>query len=345
LKSKPSISIIIPTHKLDDHLRTCLRAIEKDKVINQIELIVVLDGINDINDFFDVFDFPHLKIISLPKNAGPAHARNEGAKNASNQLLLFLDADVEVHEDTIDKVITFFNNHNQADALIGSYDDQPKVQTLVSSFRNLLHHYTHQQASEEATTFWGACGAIRKKAFEDVGGFDTSYPKPSIEDIELGYRLIKKGYQIVLKKDIQIKHLKWWALPNMIYTDIFRRAKPWAQLLLSNPEIKQNDLNVKSNQRWASVFILLFLTSLMISRWIPEALTVSILSFVLVCKINYQFYSFLSNRFSYFKLLLAIALHGVYYLSAMTGLLFGFIEFFISGRDTNHLNSTHQSIE
>jgi len=339
LKSKSSISIIIPAHKLDDHLRTCLHAIEKDRAINRIELVIVLDGITDTHAFFDVFSFSNIRIISLDENYGPAYARNEGAKKASRELLFFLDSDVEVHEDTIDKVITFFDTHPKVDALIGSYDDQPKVKALVSSFRNLLHHHTHQQASDAATTFWGACGAIRRKAFQDIGGFDTSYPKPSIEDIELGYRLIKKGYQIVLKKDIQIKHLKRWTLSNMIYTDIFRRAKPWTKLLLSNPQIEQHDLSTKRSQRWASVLVLLFLISLTISLWVPELLIVSILSLVLVCKINYRFYSFLSNRFSYFKFLLVIALHGVYYLSAMTGLLLGFLEYSLSGKDTNRLNN------
>ena len=58
---------------------------------------------------------------------------------------------------------------------------------MVSQYRNLLHHFVHQHGHAEASTFWAGCGAIRRAAFDAVGGFDAArFPRPSIEDIELG---------------------------------------------------------------------------------------------------------------------------------------------------------------
>jgi len=341
MHSPLKLSIVIPVHLLDSNFRICLNALEKSIDIDSTELVIVLDGVDNDHDFFNSFTFSHIKVITLQKNHGPAFARNEGAKEASSDLLLFLDSDVAVNTDLIYRVNHYFEDNPKIDAAIGSYDDQPEVETLVSLFRNLLHHYVHQQASERVITFWGACGAIRKEVFFDVGGFDKFYKKPSVEDIELGYRLCQKGYHITLKKDLQVKHLKHWSFTNMVYTDIFRRAKPWTLLLFLNPEIKQRDLNIKISQRWASIFIILFFGGLAVSLFIPQLLLVSMISLVFIYMINYKFYNFLSNRFRYFELPLVIALHWIYYMSAMIGLFLGFFDFFLSDK-SNFQSSKHK---
>ena len=101
-------------------------------------------------------------VITTPGPAGPAKARNVGARAAIGDLLLFVDADVVVEPNTVDVVQSLFAADPKLDAVIGSYDDAPGQTNFVSQYRNLMHHYVHQHASAEATTFWGACGAIRR---------------------------------------------------------------------------------------------------------------------------------------------------------------------------------------
>ena len=43
----------------------------------------------------------------------------------------------------------------------GSYDDTPTDRGFVSRYKNLLHHYVHQTARREASTFWTGLGAVR----------------------------------------------------------------------------------------------------------------------------------------------------------------------------------------
>jgi hypothetical protein len=59
----------------------------------------------------------------------------------------------------------FQNDHDLA-AVIGSYDDEPFEPNFLSQYKNLLHHYVHQTANRDASTFWGACGAIRRESFD-----------------------------------------------------------------------------------------------------------------------------------------------------------------------------------
>ena len=63
---------------------------------------------------------------------------------------------------------------------------------------------------EKASTFWGACGAIRRDVFIQMSGFDERYWTPWGEHIELGSRLVQHGYTIRLHKELQVKHLKRW---------------------------------------------------------------------------------------------------------------------------------------
>jgi GT2 family glycosyltransferase len=86
----------------------------------------------------------------------------------------------------------------------------------------LLHHYVHQISKEEAATFWGACGAIRREVFLKVEGFDERYRRPAIEDIELGYRLTGAGYRVRLLKGLMVTHLKRWDLLTMLKADFYR---------------------------------------------------------------------------------------------------------------------------
>src|SRR5207237_7292368 len=96
---------------------------------------------------------------------------------------------------------------------------------------------------------WTGCGTIRRDVFLEFGGFDPRlYPRPAIEDIELGYRLTRAGRRIVLARDVLATHLKRWTLPEMVRTDIFRRGVPW-MLLIQRTGTMETDLNVNANQK------------------------------------------------------------------------------------------------
>jgi hypothetical protein len=139
--------------------------------------------------------------------------------------------------------------------MFGLYDDQPASKTFVSQFKNLMHHYVHQSSSEVASTFWAGCGAIRKSAFLDLGGFDeVTYTTPSIEDIALGFRLIEQGHQIRLDKRLQAKHLKHWTIPGLLRSDIFARAVPWTKLILSSGHVPRA-LNLSYSARISSALV------------------------------------------------------------------------------------------
>ena len=251
------ISIIIPVHNASSTLVQCLDAI-KAVEYPVFETILVDDSSTDGS--MDIARYYPVKVLSLDEGPyGPGFARNRGADIAEGAILFFVDADVLVKPDTLQKVADAFAKNPDISALFGSYDETPGSGEFLSQYKNLVHHFVHQQSREEAVTFWSGCGAIYKEPFLKLGGFNfQKYPRPSIEDIELGYRLTMSGHQIALIKDIQVTHLKRWTLVGLIKTDVFSRAIPWTRLIMEDRNLP-NDLNLSSSQRLSALLILVMM--------------------------------------------------------------------------------------
>jgi hypothetical protein len=210
--------------------------------------------------------------------------------------------------------------------MFGSYDTTPRAQGVVSQYRNLLHHFVHQHGNSDASTFWAGCGAIRRTVFEDVGGFDEKrFPRPSIEDIELGYRLRQAGYRILLDKSLQGKHLKRWTLYSMIRTDITCRAIPWSRLILESKQAP-DDLNLKGGQRLSAALVGIASVLGLLSMFRIELLALSITCLLGVIALNRRLYGFFLHQrgplFAGASTLLHLLYYlysGISYLSVRTG--------------------------
>jgi hypothetical protein len=230
----PGLSVIIPVRNGSAVLPRALAALRaSDLPRSEWELIVVDDGSTDDSAAIAAADADHvLRLTGGP--AGPAFARNHGCSEARGDIVVFLDADVCVHPDTLRLLTEAFDDAPDVGAVFGAYDSTPEARGLVTQYRNLLHHYTHLQAAGTAETFWAGCGALRREVLARSGGFDAArYPRPQIEDIELGHRIRDLDYRIMLRPDIQVKHLKQWTLRSLIVTDVRDRGVPWMRLLLS----------------------------------------------------------------------------------------------------------------
>ncbi|MBD2214024.1 glycosyltransferase [Nostoc linckia FACHB-104] len=309
LQDLPSISVIIPVYNGGKDFNKCLQSISQT-VYPDYEVIVVADGDTD-GSWLLAKNFG-VTVIRNPISVGPAKARNLGAKMARGELLFFVDADVEIYPDTLEKVAMTFQQEADISALIGCYDDAPGAKNFLSQYKNLFHHYTHQTASEDASTFWGACGSIRRDIFWEIGGFDEKYRHPSVEDIELGYRLKRNNHRIKLCKNIQVKHLKRWEVISLLKAEFFYRALPWTALILRDRQMI-NDLNLKLKSRISIVLIYTILVSLGASFWWTSSLILtSVLSFILLI-LNAPVYQFFHTKRGLLFALQTVIWHWLYY--------------------------------
>jgi glycosyltransferase involved in cell wall biosynthesis len=186
--------------------------------------------------------------VTSPSGAGPAAARNAGARATAADVVMFVDSDVVVHEDAFTRVRKALADDPRLVAVFGSYDDRIVTVGTVAAFRNLLHHVVHQRSAGDSQSFWAGIGAVRRSAFDAAEGFDEKrYPRPSIEDIELGLRLARQG-PIVLDPHLQGTHLKEWSLGSMVHTDFAGRGVPWVQLLVEQRHLPRS-LNLGPRER------------------------------------------------------------------------------------------------
>ncbi len=294
------LSAVVPATDSPPTLDRCLAALEAAEQPPE-ELIVVAD----------------------PPGTGPAQARNAGAARAAGEVLLFVDSDVEVHPGALRLLRERLGADPGLAAVFGSYDADPEAPGAVSGFRNLLHHHVHSRAAGPVTSFWAGLGAVRREAFEDIGGFDGErYGEPSIEDIELGLRLSAAGARIECDPRIQGRHLKAWGLAEMVSTDFRRRGMPWVALIAGRRGrgLPRNELNLGWEHRLSALAALVAVAAAVRRR--PAVAAVAAAALI---ALNRDLYALMLRRRGPLQAAAGVGLHALHHLASAAAVPAGLI--------------------
>lgn len=313
----PLLSVVVPVYNSLADLKQSLRALAESD-FTDFEVIVVDDSSTEpIARVAAEAGFRYLRLDSPHGGPqGPARARNLGAEQARGRYVVFIDADVRVHRDTLSRFAAAFAADSALGAVIGSYDDEPADPGFISQYKNLFHHYVHQRADGPVATFWSGCGAMRRDLFLSAGGFDERrYPRPSIEDIELGARLSRAGHRIILDRRITAQHLKRWTLRSLIATDVFDRGIPWTRLLLQSRAAgwkSRLQLNLQPSQMLSVALAYLSAAALLAAFFFPPLLILSAASAVALTLLNRDLYRFFAGRAGWRFAARIVPLHWLY---------------------------------
>ena len=260
-------------------------------------------------------------VVDRPAHAGAAAARNLGTERAAEQILVFVDADVAVHPDVFHRIRERFDSDPGLSAVFGSYDDAPAAPGFVSVFRNLLHYHVHQASPGPATTFWTGLGAVRRSAFDGVGGLDEELAW--LEDVDLGMRLSSRGARIELDPRIQGKHLKKWSAWSMIKTDFVGRGIPWTVLLLRHRSAS-TALNLGWHHRASAASCVFGCVALVKRRF-----GLAVAAMGCFVGLNRSFHRALLRRFGLPRAALGVGLHAVHHLVGVASVPAGVIVFLV----------------
>lgn len=291
-----TLTVVVPATNAPPTLPQCLAALEAS-VEPADEVVVVTD--------------PALSATA---------ARNQGAARAVGDVVVFVDADVEVHPDALGRLRGALDADDELTAIFGSYDDSPADPGLVSAFRNLLHHHVHHRSAGPAETFWTGLGAVRRKAFLAVGGFDQDqYPHPSIEDIELGDRLRAAGHRVALDPRILGTHLKVWTVRSMVWTDFIRRGVPWVSLQVRRRRVS-GALNCGWRHRLSAAA-----TVVAVGAAALTVVPLVVAGIAALVGLNLSFYGLLLRRLGPLQAVASVGLHGLHHLVAVAAVPVGVV--------------------
>jgi len=189
-------------------------------------------GIEKIHEI--VGDRLEYEYVNLPIDVTVAEKRNKAIELTSSKHLIFIDSDIVVSKDFVNEHISTLEHGG--DSVVGyiygksTIDDKPypplpdlfesdRFSELIYEIGNGGHFYDEREEAFQScnynimnlkapwSLYWSGNISIRKEVLEETGGFDTGFCGWGGEDIELGYRLIKGGFNISLNKKAYGIHL------------------------------------------------------------------------------------------------------------------------------------------
>jgi len=221
------LSVIIVNYNVRYFLEQCLLSVQAALRGIEGEIIVVDNNSTDESCSMVKSNFPEVVLIENQENVGFSKANNQGVKIAKGKYVLILNPDTVVAQDTFAKILAFAAKKTNLGILgvklvdgTGNFLPESKrgLPTPNVSFSKLFgisststgkYYATHLTGNESGAVeiLVGAFMFIKREKYNEVGGFDEDYFMYG-EDIDISYKMLKKGYQNYYYANTQIIHYK-----------------------------------------------------------------------------------------------------------------------------------------
>lgn len=284
------ISIIIPARDAASTLPVCLEALGMQSLTEPHEIIVVDDGSKD--DTAEIARRAGVICLTLPPS-GPAAARNYGAQHARGEILLFTDADCVPTMTWAAELSSVFRDRAVAGAK-GVY--QTREHGLIPRFVQAEYASKYERMARQPSIDFidTYSAAYRRNVFLTNGGFDISFPAPSVEDQEFSFRLAKKGYKLVFVPTVVVYHRHDLTLRE------YAARKFWigywkAVLLRRHPEKVFSDSHTPPSQRWQIALLALAGMGAMLGGLSPIFFALSLIGLIAFALSAIPFLVFISR--------------------------------------------------
>jgi glycosyltransferase involved in cell wall biosynthesis len=231
------VSVIIPAYNASATIGQALEALSKQNSFQPFEVIVVDDGSRDKTGDI-VRSFASVRYV-LQENAGPASARNHGARLAQGEFLAFTDSDCVPHEDWISQLMAGFAQ-NQVGVVAGSYGiANPQSALARCVYTEIL--WRHQNLMPDFPNAFGSYNfCVKKNVFDSVAGFNTVYRTASGEDNDLSYKITGSGWRIYFERKALVDHYHPASVVKYL-KEQFRHGFWRVKIYLHHPRMMRGD--------------------------------------------------------------------------------------------------------
>jgi len=225
-REKMDVSVIVPVYNSEKTIRECLLSIFDSEFDGDFEVIVVDDGSTDAS----IEKIKDLDVqIIRQENKGAAAARNKGARQAKSDIIIFVDSDVVFLKDTLRRIYEHLQK-DDVDYVTVRYSKKPLNEKWIHKYKALAdfsYYYDFLYAREKKqkpirhVLMYGGTKGFKKKAFEELGGYDERIKGAHIEEEMLVLKL-SRNYKMVA--DAGIKTLHYFPDFGKLVKTQFRKA-------------------------------------------------------------------------------------------------------------------------
>lgn len=288
------ISLVIPVYNGVDTIGACLDAVYAADN-RPVEVIVVDDGSTDNST--DIIKRYPCRLVRLGRQTGSSTARNIGARHCKGEILMFIDADCLLREDTLFLAEKTVAELDPSVVVGGTYSKLPVDKNFFSTFQSLFIHFFESKNAENPDYVAGHALIMSAAGFKKSGGFPEHF-LPLIEDVAFSHHLRRSGYRLLMNPDIQVGHIFSFDFFRS-FANAYQKTKYWMVYSLSNRDLLA-DSGTASRELKFNVAAFLLLAGVCLLKpflnpvWIFGLVT-SILVSDLVINRN-LFYLFFSTR-------------------------------------------------
>jgi len=212
------LSIIVPAFNRKEVLQPCLEAILAQ--LQAGDELLVIDDASDwpVREYLEELEKGNeqLKTYHLQVNCGQGHARNHGASLSKNEIIVFIDSDVQLLEGNLSQMRQFFSLYPESSAVTGRLSLKHPYHSYFSRYKNAYMNYIFGLQSFDVNFLYGSICAIKKKDF-------VPWPEKflGVEDTELGMTLTAQGKKITFMPELEVVHFKNYSFGSLIKNDFF----------------------------------------------------------------------------------------------------------------------------
>jgi len=313
-----TLSIIIPLYNAQGTISECIQSI-RTYVNTEYEIIVVDNASTDASKELcfhlsaEQASAKALRVewIELDKNYGAAYARNRGAKEATGDMLLFIDADVEIiSPHTIPSLCAAVTNAHVPTVVCAGYAPECAHDNVWSWYKHMYQCYLQEHAPQSMPNCTAATMAMRRDTFLSGVLFNAHLPSSDLEDFNFFLDIINRGGGVVLQREHPVRHIRRYETREFISME-FRRSRNFVYVWLCNV-VKPKA--VKPTQRCGfvslnyrmSFFLMPFL--LLSILLIPFNATLCIVLHLIFAVVNVHFLQYIKEKRTLSNALIALGI-------------------------------------
>ncbi len=213
---KPVASIIIPAFNNLKFTLECLLSLQAAGGLDRAEIILIDDASTDLTIEL-LAKVPGLTLLTNAENLGFIRTCNRAAETAKGEFVVFLNNDVQVRPNWLAALLSPFQGKPDVGAVApkmlfpdgrlqeaGARIAVDGTAEMIGLFEDpALPRWNVRREVDYAS---GACLAVRREVFADLGGFDLAFAPAYCEDSDLCFRLRARGLKVIYEPTSEIVH-------------------------------------------------------------------------------------------------------------------------------------------